>query len=634
MRRELACLALLCVAVPAAAQRPLIRLTPNAGEVGAELRAERRGYTRSPSAEDEAYREWIRIPLSGMFLSPQLLTYEFALRPIFGQQRTSGFARQFITRSTGVDFSASMLQTPYTSLLLFSTRAAGSAEGGFGGESFFHSSGRGVSARLNTAYLPLHAEVSERKTDDVWHASVSSTPLRRLERLTTARVGGSNSKTTLIFDQQRYEDRIGTQSFASRNLMVAHRARWGRGGALETTIERGVRHGSDQYVRSIWAERLALQHSRALNSDWHYQTRESNSMGIASAGSVAGGSLRYEARHWLTTSLQGTRLTTRYAQGRSKSLSIAPRVSLRRELFPGGFLAGGLALTAENVRREITDGEWVEVAEERHRIEPARVFTLDRLHGDAASVVVRSADLVQRYEAGLDYRVVVLGPLIRVQLIPGSRIAVGDVVALNYRYRLLIKTPHRITRTTLDAAFTTPHVAVTHNQNWRHLTLLAGPPTAVPPEGDDRATGVNLYSGFGGTRLSLELEERSRLRSTSDFRSRELRATVAPAWAGRWHASLGGALARTEANGRTMDVMSGSSTLGVVLRSALRLQVTVDAWMIDLPDAAREFFFGKSLEVDWRIGRIETEWRYWHQSRTAELTGVQQRFWLRLVRRF
>ncbi|MEW5916325.1 MAG: hypothetical protein AB1762_07965 [Gemmatimonadota bacterium] len=636
MRFVHACTVLACGAVPAAlsAQGPLIRLRPNAGEIGTELRGERRGYTGSSDVDDVSQRTWIRIPLSGTLLAPQIFTYDLSLRPVFGQQRTGGLERRFSTRSTGVDFNASMLQTTYTSLQLFATRATGSAEGGFGGESFFHSSGRGATVRLNTAYLPLHAEVSRRNTDDVWHASVNSTPLRRQEHLTTVRIGGSNSKTTIVYDQQRFTDRIGTLSFAAHNLALSHRARWGRGSVLESSLDRGARTGSDPFSRAIWVERVTLRHARAFTSDWYYQTRQSHTQGIASSGSALGGTMRYEVVRGLTTSLQGTRLTSSYAQGKSASFSLAPRFAWRQQLFPGGFVSSSLGFVAERVRREITDGEWLDVTEERHRMAPARVFTLDRPHVDAGSVVVRSADLVQRYEPGIDYRLVIFGPLVRVQLITGSRIAVGDVVVISYRHRLLVKTPHRVSRTSFDAALTTPHLTVTHNQNWRQLKLEAGPPSAVPPEGDDRATGINLYATVGPARASLEVEERARTKSSSDFMSRELRVGLTPGWTGRWHGSLGGALGRTQANARVMDVMSGNMSLGMSPLAALRLQVTLDAWTIQLPEAKRELYLGRSLEFDWRIGQIETEWRYWHQTRTAELTGNQQRLWLRVLRRF
>lgn len=637
MRAAPALAGALLLALPAVAlsqARPIIRLTPRAGEIGVEMRAERRGYTNGPPAQDVAYREWVRLPLSGTLLSRQFFDYDFVLRPMWGQQESSGLDRGFATRATGVDFNASMLQTAYSSLVAFLTRASGSAEGGFGGESFFTSRARGLSARIRTLYLPIAVEASERTTDDTWQASIASTPLRRLEKLSTTRLTTQSSKTTLTYEKQRFNDRIGTLSFVSSGLTAAHRAHWGRASALETAVERSNRTGSDPFSRVAWSERLTLRHSSAVNSNWHYQSRRSSNLGIASTGYSAAGGLRYDATRWLTASVQSARLTTRYARGRSAAWSVTPRITLRHEIVRGVQLSGGLGIGYDRVRREITDGEWADVTEERHRVEPARVFSLERLYPDLSSAVVRSADLTTTYQAETDYRLVAFGPLVRLQLVPGSRIAVGDILVVSYRYRMLVKTPHRVTRTTLEGAFTAPHVTVTHTQNWRQLSLLSGPTASVPSEGDDRASVLSVYGTLGSGRANLDLEERARSGSPSDFETQELRVTLAPAATGRWHMSLGGAAGRTEAAARTMQVLSANTSLGVSPAAALRLLATVDAWTIRLPDAARELFLGASVEADWRIGNIETEWRYWHQSRSAELTGVQRRLWLRIVRRF
>jgi hypothetical protein len=93
-------------------------------------------------------------------------------------------------------------------------------------------------------------------------------------------------------------------------------------------------------------------------------------------------------------------------------------------------------------------------------------------------------------------------------------------------------------------------------------------------------------------------------------------------------------MTRTSSAGDAVGVASGNAALAWVPSSGFRLQASLDSWVWRFADLEPERFTGLSLQAGWKLGQLETEWRYGYQLREQAIRGVEQRMWARLVRHF
>ena len=617
-----------------AAAQGLLRLSTGRGELATELRADRRGYSRGANMHETSAREWLRIPMQGALPLPQLFSYTLVLRPMIGQQSGTGLPQPYATRSLGADLAVSILQGKFGGLNAFTTRQQGSAEGGLGGESFYATRGRGATVRLVTRFLPLTFDFNDRRTADSWQAAFDDVPFERKERLRVRRFTAAGSKTAIHVERLDFDDQRGFTTFASTTAALNHRARWGRGSALETSLETATRAGYDPFRRRAWTERLQLQHTARVASVWHVHTRSSTTFGVPSSGNGAGGLLRVDLSRAVAASMQADRSTSAFPNGRSRTTVLSPRVSWRRPLGRRGWMQGAVTGRGEDVMRSLLGGQLAEVSEERHRVDHARSLQLERVNADAGSVVVRSADQSRTYTEPMDYRALVVGPVVRLQFPAGSRIATGDIIVVTYRYLVLEGAPFRILGSGVEASFGFPWIHGRYNAT--HRSVLDRP-SATPKsaeQGTDELLGLGVTTGLGAGHLDVEIERRRRTGSIADYAVREARLLFLPESRATLTTSLGATVTHTTSAGDEVVVLAGNTALAWAPTSAFRLQASLDSWSWRFADLRPERFTGLSLLTSWKLGQLETEWRYGYQLRAQGVRGVEQRTWARVVRHF
>ena len=609
--------------------------SPAATEVGFQVDAERTDYTGGGARTGQSsHREWIRIPFSGALFRPGVLSYTLALRPQFGQQMVSGLPRAYAVRNSGYDVGVNLFEALPVGLLLNSSRTASSMVGGAGTDGHFGTDTHGGVLRVQVRPFPMTLRFGSRYTNDIWQGSPTLPETRRHERLGSLEFSGVSSKTLLNLTRYVFQDHIGTLSFASADGELSHIHRWGRGSSLQTTFTGGERSGSTPYHRLTWTERVQVRHSEKASSHLDVMRRNSTSGGVGSSGWAAGGGTRYQMRRWLGADLSATRQSSRFERGAMNVSSLLPRVSYTAALPFGARLSGGASVGLERERRSFGGEAWMQVIDERYQAEAgARGTLLQFTDIDAASLTVRSADGTFAFVRDIDYTVLAQGRETRILLLPGGRITAGDYVLISYRRRLALGVDQRSTSASADAALALDGFSVRYAESGRRVRAVGGA-VADASGGHDRSAVATLRRNVWHGALEMEVEHNDRRQAAVGYSMDQARIALQPAGNPVLQTAFGATASRSRSAGRTSTAVSTRGTANVNLSPGLRLQGNGEMWLWRYVDARPDRIFAGTLEVDWRFGRVDTEWRYTYQQRTTLQTGRQHRFMLRALRRF
>jgi hypothetical protein len=619
--------------LPAWGQR-VVELTRNAGEIGVDYQGVARGYGDGRPSTNMEYRQWVQIPIAGSVLAPHVLSYRLVVRPLFTQTTATGLERPLSSRHLGSDFNMSLLEAKPLSFHTSISRNAGRTRGGFGGESDFAVSSLFAQTQLRSVYVPLRLSYGQRDVRDHWRASLDASPILRDERHTTTQLTWQSSKTALRLEHLTLEDRVGALDFTARRGNFSHQLRWGKGSTAESLVEYEDRVGDAAQRRTLWTERLQLRHTSAVSTNYFLSRSASEFGGRVSRAQSFGGGFSFRVSRWLSTSASAGQHASESPAGRSDSYVIAPRFDVtftpvRRVQVSAGF-AGGY----ERQALDIPVNALIDVLDERHVVDLRRTVTLKNPRADPASLIVRSADQTITYTVGIDYRVVETGPLLQIQILPGSRIAVDDVLVLSYQYAPLPGRRRQILDRAFNARVSIAGLSLHHARSVRDAQALVAVEGELPPDSRSEVTELRLsHPTWLGT-LDFSARHRHQQEVFGDYLDQELRLSLAPPRVKKVETSVGLVASDGATDNRHLRVLSASTTIALSVTSALRLHANADAWLWRLDDEPDQRYLNGLVAIDWRIGQIETRWRYEHQRRRAALAGDQTRISGYVVRRF
>jgi hypothetical protein len=612
----------------------VIQLTPNAGEIGFDYQGVARGYGDGQPSANSEYRQWIQIPIAGSVLAPHVLSYRLVVRPLFTQATATGLERPLSSRHIGSDFDMSLLQAKRLSFHAAASRSAGRTRGGFGGESDFGLSNLSASTQLRSVYLPLRLSYAQRDVRDRWRASLDASPILRDERHTSAQLSVQSSKTLLRFEQLALHDRIGALDFTARRGNFSHQLRWGRGSAAESLVEYEDRGGDGAQRRTLWSERLQLRHTPAVSTSYFFSRSATGIAGRLSRARSFGGGLSFRATRWLSAAASAGRHGSDSPGARSDSYVISPRLDVSFTPVRRVQLQAGAAGGYERQSLDIPTNAWLDVLDERHAVDLRRTVTLRNPRADPASLVVRNGEQTTTYTVGIDYQVVETGSLLQLQILPGSRIAVDDVIVLTYRYAPLPGRRREMLDRSLNARLSVGSLSIYHARAIRDAHTLAAVDGELLPNSRSEVTEVRLWRSTGIGTLDLSARHRDQQEVFGDYLDREIRLSLAPPRVRKFETSLGMVASDGANDGRRVRVLSANAAVALAVTSALRLHTNVDAWLWRLDAEPDQRYLNGLVDVEWRIGQIETRWRYEHQHRRSTLATDQTRMSAYLVRRF
>ena len=634
-------MAAFAIGAPRALTGQWLRIHQGGGELGVEARDERMLGGVQRGASSRQFSQWFVLPLSGVIFSPQLLSYSVSIRPTWVQQTVFGQPGPFNTHSIGLGGAANILPGALVSLSLHTDKNSASTEGGLGSRTQYESRTGGGILRLRSSAFPIFADWNVRTTNDLWQASADQSPVRRDETLRTLRITGQSSKLTATLERLSFEDRVGALGFSSLGGSVLHALHWGKGSSIQSVFETLNREGNNAQRRQSNSERLHLQHTTTVATEYsldRQRTTIASNEFKALAGSAG---IRFQPRPWVGGGLRTSSSSSTFTTGSIGSVAVVPSVRLEGKLPGGARLAGSVSAGYERISQQLPSDSWIQVADEPHTVDQSRVFVLAHERGDVTTIRLYNPEHTIAYLSGIDYRVTVLGDLVRIDVPIASRLAVGDAVVVSYRYAAPTAGEHELRSGDATASFTIGGFSLTSSASLRRGRSLSGNSTDQIGNlddrlgsGDDYVLAAAFHRATGIGRVDLDVQRRSREHSRSDFVLTELRAGYAPPSSLSLQSSFGASIARTATVDQAVRVVTVNATVNWNPTATTHISASLES-MLWYPQQARaeETYIG-NLELGWAVGGIEAEVRYVYQRRVGTMSFDQQRLFGRFKRRF
>lgn len=616
----------------------LAQLTPNAGEIGIEMRALRAMRSRvaeRTSAHESFVSTWVNVPLSGMVLSPRFLTYHAAFRPTRSEQSMRGGDGTYRLNTIGVNGGANLFSAAPVSLTLHADRTTASAPREmYGANSGYRNGSHGGLVRLRFPAFPTRFEWNSLDRADEWQSAPTDAPIRRDESLDVLRLTAESSKLTAALESQRFVDRVGTLDFRAAVATLSHRLRWGTGSSITSSLESHAREGRDAQRRGLVAEHLHLQHAPKVSSDLTLHRQRTRSEGdrfadIATAILAVNAELGAGAVGAFTAS----RIANGFDAGRLRTHSVAPSLTWRRAFGSEARLLASAGMNLQRTDQRLIVGQPTPISDEGYVVSDTRTVLLSRARVEPTSIQVFSRDRTVIYLADVDYRVRTLGDELRLEIPLLSRIAPGDVILVSYLFVAPTARLHDLATTSLGLSFARRGVTLSQTSQLRRARLLVGDDDGLEG-GDDHVTALEWRGSQALGSASVGAQHRSRTGARANFTVTELRSMLSRTLGADRSAHLAATYARTRAGAQRATVWTTQATVAWALSELAHVGAGAESQLWTLDGQGTDRTTVLTADLRWRGGRMESELRYAWQQRTTLEQRAQHRLVARLLRRF
>ena len=602
------------------------------GEIGFSFQSLRRGSLGTTSS-DAVYRQWIKLPFRGSLLDPRILGFDISISPGFTQRTSPGLPEALTTEELNFGFSVRVLPSKPLTLTLTSNRASGSTSGGFGAEGEFGTESLNGVLRYTNRLLPMEFRYTRLSRDNTWISGLGLAPIQWSNESRTLRFDARNRKTAVRLDKMEFVDRLGRSSFSTFDASLDHRLRWGKGSELQSSWDSNERAGSLQSTRSTWRERLHVQHTEGAYSDYSFL---SSSLGTPRGDRRTrsySGSLRTRPTRWLNLGGQASGRHTRFNGSSDEALGGGPNASLSFRTPGGGRVSASGAYGFERRTRINIAGGTLEVIDEAYAVDETRSFLLEHPHIELASIVVRNAEDGIFYSAEVEYRVVAVGDLVEIIVLPGTRIQPGSSLLVSYQYRIPELPSGSLTTGRYSVSLSLKGVTVQHTRSLRDSQRENGEALLGFSTFDETRSSVRVDWSTPLGRFDLDAQMRERASSAFDFETAEISSSLAlPFWRGV-QLSLGGSGRRTRDDGGELQARSVYSALLWSPHPRLQFNSRVQVLELDLSQGSRDRSLGGYLNIVFGAGQIEGSIRLEYDRRIEPRDYSGGRLYLRLTRR-
>ncbi len=612
----------------------LPRLVANRTSLGFRFDGSRTGSKFNSTSRQSNTEEWLVLPFAGSVMHPGILRYNFEIRPRFKQSESTGLSTGLNSRTLGFASNVTLMGAKPVRLDLHLDRSSGRTSGGFGTGGDFRSKGVGAGLSFANRLFPFTARISTRSGDSRTNVGPSLVPTERSERTFRGQMGVHNRKLDATIDWTNTEDRLRSSSLESRNASVNHRFRWGKGSELRSTWRRSDRYGSVSRKTSNWSEQVRIQHTSSSQTTLTYSKNVSVGTSSRASSQLLGWRFSTRPIPGLSVGGRASANTSNFAGGRQRNVSAGTNGSFRTSLPADTRVFGGAFLGYVLRDIEGSTGGFVPVLREEHEIIPTRAIRLNQSFSDPLSIEVRNQDETFRYEQDLDYEVLPLGGVTEIHIPPGSRILVGDVIAVTYRFAVQFDSQEEGFISRFNIGVSRRGVRLQHTRSER-ATQFSG--TGVPVSGDfsQHSTSLSTNIGLPFGRLRADILERYRRSSDVAYNFREGSASfLFPVWNGLQPSiDVSGSRVR-DRDDATTRVSLGITTRWAVSRT-LNLRSTVAAVRWNRENGFRERSMVASGGVTWRVGRLEARAQYQYSNRDNSIANFTSgRLTMDIVRRF
>lgn len=605
------------------------------GEIGIDGRGLVQVEGAAPGSVTSDYQQWLRLPISGFLVHPRVVRYTVAVRPLFGQHTASALEQGSRTRNVGLDLSATLFQARRMTLSFQATRSSGASRGDFGTQNDFNNANFTTLLFLRDRYFPTTVTYSDRSVRDRWESAYTAEPIERDQRASRLRAEVRNKKLTTIFEQTSYRDHRGTGDHDATSGQARHHLKWGKGSSMVSAVNLYRRTGSSEIQRNSWSERAFIAHTREVGTSLAF-ARQSWSRGIQSGHNLSyDASMRYSPALALEGALSASGQVFRSGAGGGLSrFRLSPSLRYSVNLPADARLNMSGSVGTEKLSRTIPSDVLLDVLEESHQVDVARVFTLEQLRVERASIEIWDEARTLLLQEDVDYRVVETGPVLDIHILPGSRVQEGEIVLVSYRYRSLAAEDTQLLYVNYETTLRIKGLSVRHGRRQRSLDTSGT--SGAPSDPDD----VDLWFGVsvsGKTRIggvSVDASRRSRSAAEIEYWSDELRGELTLPAFGAIESRVRGSTARTVAAELVTRTTSAGGTFSFAASRTVRVSGGVDGWIWARDEQDPERFLSGHAMITWRFGQVNTILTFDQIRRSNGISRTENRWSVRVVRRF
>ncbi len=611
-------------------------LEPPRGEIGASVDGSWFDYAGSSDLSAQLFRQWIWFRTSMWYLSPQVLRLDLDIRPTFNQSLFGGEPES--PNGGGTSFVGGarlhVLSGARTSLETYVWRDDETVRARFGQRTDLDVFEWGAELDNSNPYLPFKLTYDDRTRDVIWTTGADLAPARTDNRTQVLEFTARNSKTGLQIERLVFDDFIADRDYRRTLGRFDNLFRWGKGSRLESMIQYVNRQRNAPYERFNLRGIVHLQHTARIFSDYDYQYSTQNTPVDRVTENVGRVGVTYLMSPFVDVGAEA------YGQARSARVGKQSYLRVRPNV---GFVAN-LPFRVLATTRLFAGYEWhdqsakedgfIERLDEPHRVGPNGRFQLDRAFAEPSSLTVTSDDGTLLYEEGIDYRSVITGPFLEVIVLPGGRIAIGDLVRVSYRFRVVPDASANAFIWGYELGLRLGGIRL-YVQRSRQDSQDSVPPGVLPVlrNYDDSAVGigVDLANRYGS--ISVAAEHRRQTTDVFDYTTNTLRAALGVMVRRNLEASVRGLLMAQRGTEIPLDQLLGEASLEWGLSRALRLRAYVAAWNWDF-GLRKEDFLGGGVGLEWNVARLTTLVRFDRLSWENGFDRLENRLYISLTRAF
>lgn len=620
-------------ASPASAQGFGIQL--ERGEVGVDGRGVHHVSGISPGSVWTDYQQWLRLPASGYLIHPRVLNYNLALRPLFGQHRSSTTGQDESSRDLGFDAAFTAFRARRLTVTAQATRSSSLAVGELGSRSDARHEGFTSTLFIRDRYFPTTVAYSNRRMQSYFESAYTDLPIERDEASERLRAEVRNKKLTGVFERVDHRNLTGAGDYRALSGQVRHRAEWGKGSSLATGYNLYVREGSAEIRRKALSERLVIAHTRELYTTYAYN-RQSWSRRLQSGTNVSyDAAVRYSPSASLEAALGagGQSFTTNFGGGLSR-FRLEPSGRFTLDLPQKVRFSANTSVGIESVSRSLPSGAVVDVLEERHEIDVSRRFELEQLRVEAASIEIWDEARTLLLVENIDYRILQTGPVTAVQVLPGARVAEGEAVLVTYRYVTVASTEADVLYVNYETSLRRGGIVLRHGRRQRNADTSGFGAALAASDDIEFWYGASTRGGTPLGEASLDVTRRIRKSSAIGYRSDDFVGDLTPPRLGRVEARVRMSGSRTTTVEQVTTTASAGASLTWTAGRRTRVTGGLDGWLWDRDDQSSETFLSGHVMVTWQWGQMNTVVSFDQLRRQNGISRTENRWSIRLVRRF
>jgi hypothetical protein len=571
----------------ALAQSP-VTLSSGQGQIGVEFLGLWSDYDLRPGIRQTNFREWAEARVRGAILDPRFLSLRLRIRPEWQQSSWGGETNAPDQTAVRLGWNGSLvlLRDRPISLTVGTLRSSATTRSQLGAETEVARSELTGSVNARLRYLPMR--LSFRRYTQDHDVRGGPQPVRQWFTSSRLRLSAKNTKTQLLLERHWYDDRLQQPNdFAESHGWLHHTFRWGKGSSIESDVDYVDRSGGYHYRNLSWWERVHLQHTRTVHSEYEFRMGSTRS-GLGSSNfRWLATAVSFPVTSGLRARIEGSSHVTRFDIGHESILRAGPRLEFVTGLPWRSRLSVGTSLMYERATQQPMGNGWVAVAGERHILDVQGGFFLDRAAVDLTSVRVLSPDRTLVYQSALDYQLAESGPFVEVVVLPTGRIQVGDTLLVDYRHQLVPQAGKEQLVATLDVHISTgPFLAYSRSRLTGRLGVDEPSPLPVPTGNavaslrdlDEIAFGLRFRSRLPLGRADAGIERSVRRAETFRIETLELRANWSFNLGSDVLGSVQGAAARTEGTDGPSRTLSGNASIVWWAHRSLSLRATLGSW--------------------------------------------------------